>query len=272
MDLRLGDGRTLHVYEPIGPDDGLPVCWHHGTPNLGAPPVPLYDAAARLGLRWFGYDRPGYGGSSPRVDRTIGSAAEEMAAVADALGIGRFAVMGHSGGGPHALAGAALLGDRVPAAVSVAGVAPYDADGLDWFAGMADAGVQSNQAAAQGREVREALVEDDDADFGFTSGDEEALGGRWAWFLDVVRPALGASGAIDDDLAATSAWGFDPAAIAVPLLLLHGDADRVVPVTHGRWLAEHVPGAELRVTGGDGHITVMDHAEAALEWLSRAAT
>jgi pimeloyl-ACP methyl ester carboxylesterase len=233
--------------------------------------VPLFDAAARLGLRWFGYDRPGYGGSSPRPDRTVGSAAEEMAAAADALGIDRFAVFGHSGGGPHALAGAALLADRVVAAVSVSGPAPYDADGLDWYAAMAEAGVRSNRAAAQGREVREALVEDGEADFGFTPGDEEALGGRWSWFLDVVRPALGASGAIDDDLAAISPWGFDPAAISPPVLLVHGDADRVVPVAHGRWLAAHVPSAELWERPGDGHLTVLDAGADALAWLSRAA-
>lgn len=266
LDVPLPDGRVLHAYD-AGPDAGdLAVCWHHGTPNVGAPPAPLLDA----GVRWFSLDRPGYGASTPVPDRTVASVAADAAAVADALGIERFAVVGHSGGGPHALACAALLAEGVRAAVSISGPAPLDADGLDWFAGMAEAGVRSNRAAAQGRAAREALPDVEDEDFGFTTGDEEALGGRWSWFIDVVRPALGAPGAVDDDLAATAPWGFDPAAIGVPALLLHGDADRVVPSAHGRWLAANIPGAALRETPGDGHITVMDHAADALAWLRTA--
>ena len=212
-DLTLPDDRTVHVHDTGGP--GLPVLWQHGTPNIGAPPVPLFAAAERLGLRWVGHDRPGYGGSSPQPGRSVASVAADVAAVADALGIDRFAVMGHSGGGPHALACGALLPDRVLAVVTASGPAPYDAPGLDFFAGMADAGVRSMTAAAAGRAAREAYEESgDEADFGFTDGDEEALSGRWAWFLDVVRPALaGGPGAmIDDDLAAVSPWGFTPGA------------------------------------------------------------
>src|ERR1700710_957740 len=97
-ELALADGRTLHTYD-TGADGGadrLTVFWHHGTPNIGAPPVPLFPAAARLGIRWVSYDRPGYGGSTPRPDRSIGSAADDVRAVVDHLGIERFAVMGHS--------------------------------------------------------------------------------------------------------------------------------------------------------------------------------
>jgi pimeloyl-ACP methyl ester carboxylesterase len=88
----------------------------------------------RVRLHWVSYDRPGYGGSSPHDGRTAVSAAADVAAIADALGIGRFAVLGHSGGGPHALACAALLPERVMAAVSVSAPAPFDAAGLDWLA------------------------------------------------------------------------------------------------------------------------------------------
>src|SRR5918994_3065002 len=115
-DLELGDGRTLHAYD-TGADyaDGrLAVFWHHGSPNIGAPPEPLFPAAARLGIRWVSYDRPGYGGSTPRPDRDVASAAGYASAVADALGIDRFAVMGYSHGGSHALACAALLPPRAP--------------------------------------------------------------------------------------------------------------------------------------------------------------
>ncbi len=152
-DLTLADGRTLHVYDAGGP--GLPVFWQHGTPNIGLPPVPLLAAAERLGLRWVGHDRPGYGGSSPQPGRTVAAVADDVAALADALGVDRFAVMGHSGGGPHALACAALLPGRVVAVVAVSGPAPYDAVGLDFLAGMAEAGVASTTAAAAGREARE---------------------------------------------------------------------------------------------------------------------
>ena len=138
-DLTLPDGRTLHVYDTGGP--GLPVLWQHGTPNIGAPPVPLFAAAERLGLRWVGHDRPGYGGSSPQPGRTVAAVAADVAAVADALGIDRFAVMGHSGGGPHALACGALLPDRVSPWSRPPAPRRTTRDGLDFFAGMAEAGV-----------------------------------------------------------------------------------------------------------------------------------
>ncbi len=159
LDLELADGRTLHAYDTEPDDDAtrsLVVFWHHGTPNIGAPPEPLFVAAARLGIRWVSYDRPGYGGSSPLPGRTVASAAGDVASVADALGIDRFAVMGHSGGGPHALACAALLPERVLAVVSLAGLAPFGAEGLDWFAGMAASGRASLSAAAEGARRRSA--------------------------------------------------------------------------------------------------------------------
>jgi pimeloyl-ACP methyl ester carboxylesterase len=137
-DLLLGDGRTLHAYDALadGVDVRLAVFWHHGTPNLGAPPEPLLPAAADRGIRWVSYDRPGYGGSTPHPGRDVASAAADVASLADALGIEQFAVMGHSGGAAHALACAALLPERVLAAVCGSGLAPYHAEGLDWFAGM----------------------------------------------------------------------------------------------------------------------------------------
>src|SRR5215207_11510220 len=155
IDLDRGDGRTLHAYDTGADGDGrLAVFWHHGTPNIGAPPAPLFPAAARLGLRWVSYDRPGYGGSTPCPGRDVASAAADTSAVADFLGIDRFAVMGHSGGGPHALACGALLPDRVVAVVSVSPSAPFRAEGLDWFAGMAASGMASLRAAVDGREAK----------------------------------------------------------------------------------------------------------------------
>ena len=271
-ELELGDGRRLHVYD-TGEEggDGSPVVfWHHGTPNIGAPPEPLFAAGERLGVRWVSYDRPGYGGSTFRPGRDIASAAGDVAAVVDSLGIRRFTVMGHSGGGPHALACAALLGDRVSAVVSVSGMAPFGAEGLDWFAGMSDSGAASLRAALRGRAAKEAYEASAEYDPEmFTAEDHAALSGDWSWFGDVVGPALeaGPGGLIDDDLAYVSPWGFDPARIAVPLLLLHGGMDRVVPGSHGQWLARHCPTAELRFDPGAGHISVLNGGAAALDWL-----
>jgi len=272
-DLELSDGRTLHLYDTAADDAAgrLPVFWHHGTPNIGAPPAPLFPVAARLGLRWLGYDRPGYGGSTPRPGRDVASAAADVAAVADALGLDRFAVVGHSGGGPHALACAALLPDRVLAVVGIAGLAPVTADGLDWFAGMAAAGVASLRAAAAGRTAKEryeAAAPPFDPEI-FTPADHAALAGPWSWLGEVVGPALaaGPAGLIDDDLAYVAPWGFDPAQIAAPTLILHGGQDRVVPLSHGRWLADRCPPAEPRLSPDDGHISILDAAPAALAWL-----
>ncbi|WP_026923808.1 alpha/beta fold hydrolase [Glycomyces arizonensis] len=267
-DLVLPDGGRLHVYDTGG--DGFPVVWHHGTPNIGAPPEPLFTAADRLGLRWVSYDRPGYGGSTARPGRDIASAAAYTARLADRFGLERFAAVGHSGGGPHALAVAALLGDRVTAAVDIAGLAPRDAGGLDWFAGMYSGGVASLEAAIGGREAKEEYESRAEYDPAmFTEADHAALEGEWSWVGRIagLGTATGLDGLVDDDLAYVAPWGFDPTEAAVPLLLLHGERDRVVPASHSRRLAGHCPTAELRLYPEDGHVSVLGHAEAALEWL-----
>jgi pimeloyl-ACP methyl ester carboxylesterase len=274
-DLKLGDGRTLHAYY-MGADDAdgqLALFWHHGSPNIGAPPKPLFAVAEELGIRWVSYDRPGYDGSTPHPDRDVASAAADVCAVADALGIDRFAVMGHSGGGSHALACGALLAERVLGVVSVAGMAPFGAEGLDWFGGFGAAGVAQLRAAAAGRAALERHLAESDDEPDFTPEDEAALAGEWSWLLDVVRPALagGMRGFIDDDLAGVGAWGFDPAEVVAPTLLLHGGRDRVVPAAHSEWLALRCPSAQLWLRPEDGHISVLNHAAAAMGWLTEHA-
>ena len=272
-DLALGGGRTLHLYD-TGGDGRHVVVYHHGTPNIGVPPEPLFGVSDPLGIRWVGYDRPGYGGSTPVPGRDIASAAADTAAVADALGIDRFSVLGHSGGGAHALACGALLPDRVTAVVSVSGMAPYGAAGLDWFAGMSDVGRASLGAAAAGRAAKEAYEASvGEEDPGFIPADHETLAGVWSWFLTVVRPAVanGPAALIDDDLASVNAWGFDPTAVTVPVLFLHGTGDRMVPSSHSEWLAARIPSAELCLVPGAGHISVLEEAPAALGWLAARA-
>jgi pimeloyl-ACP methyl ester carboxylesterase len=271
-DVELSDGRTLHYYDTREDeaDTRVAVFWHHGTPNVGSPPEPLFPAAAENGLRWVSYDRPAYGGSSPYPGRDIASAVADVAAIADALSIGRFAAVGHSGGGPHALACGALLPERVIAVVSMSAPAPFDAEGLDWFAGWSRSGVAEQRAALAGRAALEAYLPTAEFDpQTFTADDQSALEGRWSWLAGVAGQAMekGDEGMVEDLLAGAQAWGFAPADITVPVLILHGDQDRMVPSPHGEWLAAHCPAAELRLASGAGHITVLDSAPAALEWL-----
>jgi pimeloyl-ACP methyl ester carboxylesterase len=281
-DVRLLDGRTLHVYDTRadgpanGPDSPIAVFWHHGSPNVGSPPEPLFAAAEANGLRWVSYDRPGYGGSGPHDGRTVASAAADVAAIADALGIGRFAVLGHSGGGPHALACAALLPERVIAAVSVSAPAPIDADGLDWFAGWTPGITAENRAAARGRAALQAhwvQAEPEDMSAYFTEADIAALGGNWSWVAGVVDQAMaqGDEGFTEDVLAGNQPWEFRPDGIGVPVLIMHGEADKMVPCAHGKWIAARCPTAELRVVPDAGHITVLDSAPEALAWLGTHA-
>jgi pimeloyl-ACP methyl ester carboxylesterase len=221
------------------------------------------------------YDRPGYGGSTPYPGRNVASAAAYTSTSADALGIDRFAVMGHSGGGPHALACGALLPERVLGVVSVAGLAPFGAEGLEWFAGMAASGVASLRAAAEGRAAKEGYeASGAKYDAEFTLADRAALSGAWGSWLDVVvGPAVeaGPGGLIDDDLAYVAPWGFDPARVIAPIFFAHGGRDRVVPGSHGEWLSRRCPSAELWLCPADGHISILGSSAAALGWLREHA-
>ena len=148
------------------------------------------------------------------------------------LELERFAVFGHSGGGPRALACAALLPDRVPAAISVSATAPWPAPGLDYFAGMADGTARELRAAAQGRAALEQVLAENEFDpESFIAADYAALDGSWSWFNGIVQAATvdGPDGMIEDDLGSMAPWGFDPALITTPTLIMHGTDDRMVP-------------------------------------------
>ena len=271
-DLRLSDGRTLHVYDTAPGDPArVAVLWHHGTPNLGTPPEPLVEAGEWLGLRWVSFDRPGYGGSSPMPGRTMATVAEDARFVADELGIHEFAVMGHSGGGSHALGTAAVLRDRVQAVVSLAGIAPYGVPGLDWFAGMIPSGVAALSAALEGRAVKTAFEASDfDYDPEFLPVDLAIFDGEWSWLGKVAGPVAltaGPYGQIDDDIAYVTPWGCDPTTITAPTLLLHGEKDGVIPSSHAEWLAGNCPRTELRLLPDEGHLSVLTAGESALDWL-----
>ena len=267
-DVPLDDGRTLRAYD-AGPDadDALTIVWHHGSPQTGAPLDPLLAAAAERGIRLLSYARPSYGGSTGRPGRDVASAAADVAAVADAFGVGRFSVMGASGGGPHALACAALLGDRVTGAVTLAGIAPYTED-FDWFAGMRTP--EGLRAARDGRAARARYAETEEFDpESFTAADWAALSGPWQSLGSDAMAAgeAGPDGLIDDDVAFASPWGFDVAQAQAPVLLVQGGEDRVVPPAHADWVARHVPRPEVWLRPRDGHVSVLGAVPVAMDWL-----
>lgn len=274
QDVRLVDGRTVRVYDTGDgvANDAFTVVWHHGSPQTGAPLAPLVAAAAQRGIRLVSYGRPSYGGSSAHPGRTVASAASDTSQIADALAVSRFAVMGASGGGPHALACAALLPDRVTGAVCLAGLAPLTED-FDWFAGMVAPG--GLQAALSGRDARARYAETDEFDEdSFTRADWAALSVAWSSLgADAERAAAaGADGLIDDDVAFVADWGFDVADIAAPVLVVQGGQDRVVPLAHAEWLTRRCPNPELWLRPHDGHVSILDASPVAMDWLTAAAS
>ncbi|MGA9839955.1 MAG: alpha/beta fold hydrolase [Thermoplasmata archaeon] len=271
-DLHLGDGRAVCVEED-GDLRGMPVFVLHGTPGSRLLYAEHAADAKRRGIRLIGHDRPGYGGSTRKPGRTIADAAGDVRAIADALGLDRFAVWGHSGGGAPALACAALLPDRVIAAASLAGTAPYPAAGLDWTAGMGEAnredmalmlddrGAWEAKAIAEAAQMRSGTVEQllEMLATLLSDVDRAVLTPGLATYLDAEAKAgidPGAAGVIDDNLSGVLPWGFDLSAIRVPLQLWHGGEDRFVPFAHGQWLAERLPRAELHLDPNEGHLSL----------------
>ncbi len=270
--VETADGRVLRV--DVAGDGARVVVVQVGSPNAGL----LYagwlaDAAAR-GLTLIAYDRPGYGGSTAHPGRTVADGAADVRTIAEAVGFARCGVLGFSGGGPHALACGALLGSLVAAVATVGSPAPMDAPGLDYFEGMGEGSREdvelflSDRAAwdrkgeGQRDEILAISAEELQAAWseGVSEGDRAALQGDFGvWLHRVAQAGLapGVAGWMDDDIAFHSPWGFDPAAIAVPVKVWHGLDDRFVPIGHGRWLADAVPGAQSELRDGDGHLRVM---------------
>jgi pimeloyl-ACP methyl ester carboxylesterase len=262
--IDLTDGRELEVHE-AGTGEKV-LLWHNGSPHTGAVLPPVLAAAQRRGLRVVTYARPSYAGSSPTPGRTVGDAAAEVEQLVDSLGIDRFVTVGYSGGGPHALAVAAVLGDRVSAVVTLASVAPFT-ESFDWFAGMH--GPEDLRAAHQGRDARAKRAELDEFDPEiFTPADWAALEGEWGVLGADANAAgeFGNDGLIDDDVAFTLPWGVDLSRVAAPTLLVQGADDRIVPPSHAEYLATLLPHAELWLRPGLGHVSIVTALADALDW------
>jgi pimeloyl-ACP methyl ester carboxylesterase len=284
----LPDGRRLEV-ALAGPADGTPLVFHYGTPDAPIPYPPMVDTAARHGLRTVLYGRPGYGASTPRPGRTVADAAADTAALLDALGAGAFVTLGWSGGGPHALACAALLPDRCRAAATVAGVAPYRASGLDWLAGMGEDNLDEFAAAEAGEPELSRYLESQLSVLTALTGadvvqalssllsdvDRAQLTGELADFMArTLREsvATGIAGWRDDDLAFVGHWGFAPDGRRVPVAVWQGDQDRMVPYAHGEWLAANISGATAHLLPGEGHLSLLSSSfEKIIEGLAEHA-
>jgi pimeloyl-ACP methyl ester carboxylesterase len=287
FDIELEDGRRLEGWASDG-DEPSAVCFHLGTPSAAIPFEPCVDAALGRGLRFVTYARPGYGGSTRDEGRSVAGCTHDVAAIARALGLERLHVVGWSGGGPHALACAALLPGLVASAATLAGVAPWGAEALDWMEGMAAENHAEFGAALDGSDALASFLRDAAETMGdataetvvaalgglVTDVDRGALRGAMAEYLAALlrgAVATGIWGWHDDDLAFTRDWGFGLADIAVPVTVWQGREDAMVPYAHGRWLAERIPGAGARLFEDEGHLSLLLRFEEILDDLLSSA-
>jgi pimeloyl-ACP methyl ester carboxylesterase len=279
------DGRSL-CFAEWGDPDGFPVFVLHGTPGGRLNRHPDESKYAEAGARIITYDRPGYGGSDRHRGRVVVDCVADVVAIADALGIERFSVTGGSGGGPHCLAVAARLPDRVVRARCVVGVAPYPADGLDWLAGMDPKNVTEFSRALEGEASLLPYVEEDLAatvanvaadpskildGFELSEADRAVLARED--LAQVIREATqdlargGPWGWVDDDLVFVRPWGFDISEIRVPVEVRYGLTDVLVPAAHGAWLGAHVPKATVVAEADEGHMGDLDKVGEMTRWL-----
>lgn len=255
------------------------VIVHHGTPSSARLHPWWVEDAERRGIRLVGYGRGGYADTPRAPGRDVAAAARGVAALADELGIERFATWGISGGGPHALACAALLPERVVAAASIGAPAPYDADGLDWLEGQGEGNIAEFTAAAAGEDSLRPLLEREAMAMlaGEASGLDTLLSPPDLAIMPQLQSFLGQTfteaigtgidGWVDDDLALIRPWGFGLEQIRVPVLLLHGRRDAFVPAAHARWLAARIPGVDARTFDDEGHLSLYARIGEVHEWL-----
>lgn len=282
--LSLPDGRTID-FSVGGPPDGDLLIFHHGTPSGGDLYPPTVETAKEHGFRLAMYTRPGYAGSTRQSGRSVSDCAADTIALADHLGADHFYTMGASGGGPHALACAALLPGRVLACATIAGVGPYGAPGLDFLEGMARENREEFGAALSGEADLRDYLEADTARFAKVTGtdvvaalgdllsdvDRAVLTGDYANFVASSfhrSTENGIWGWFDDDMAFIRPWGFELSGMSVPVTVWQGAQDMMVPLGHGKWLASHVSGARSELRPEHGHLSLaLAHLGAILDGL-----
>jgi pimeloyl-ACP methyl ester carboxylesterase len=270
--FRLPDGRDLE-YEVSGSGSGRTVVFHHGMPGSAVPMPAVLDSITARGFRVVTYSRAGYGGSSPAPGRSVADAAADCVALLAHLGVARYLSVGWSTGGPHALVQAALAPESVAGVLSVASFAPFDAAGLDFVGGMGTQNVAQFGVAGQGETAVRGLVSQmaaavrdnspEDVVAGlaslFSPVDAEILLGRFgvenAANMDYAL-ASGDEGWVEDLVALTSPWGVDVAAVKAHVELWHGAEDRMVPLSHGQWLAAQLPDVTSHLEAGHGHLSL----------------
>ena len=279
------DGRRLS-YEEHGMPSGSPVFLLHGMPGSRKGPRPRSAVLYLLGIRLIAYDRPGYGGSERRPGRAVADAAQDVQDLADELGIERFAVVGRSGGGPHALACAALLPERVTRAAALVPLAPRELMGDEaWYRGMSQQNTTWYKAAERGLASYTERISAPmariraDPDKHLPYEDPEMPESDRAVVADYgIKMMLrenfteglrnSAYGWIDDTLALVSPWGVDPARITRPVLLWHGTKDVYCPVSHSQWLARRIRTSQLRLGEGVSHFGAVEVLPRVLQWLA----
>lgn len=263
------DGERKLTFEITGDPKGMPVFLLHGTPGSRNGPKPRPSVLYRQGIQLICYDRPGYGGSTRVPGRNVASAAHDVKAIAEHLDIDQFAVVGRSGGAPHALACAALIPELVLKTVAMVSVAPVNAPGLDWYEGMADDNVgqyvalEADSVLAEQLRLRAHRTKKDpdtlikilisqmkrpDLEIVKNCAMRRVLTNTYA---EALRE--GPFGWIDDALAFRSDWGFDVTTIKGMVQLWHGADDNFSPVNHTRWLHKHIPQAELEIQADTAH-------------------
>jgi pimeloyl-ACP methyl ester carboxylesterase len=288
QEVKAPDGRKLSV-DSVGDPDGKPVFLLHGTPGSRNGPRPRGIVLYRLGIRLITYDRPGYPGSDRLPDRRVADAAEDVKAIAESFGIDRFSVVGRSGGGPHALACAALLKEQVICAAALGSLAPYDAEGLDWSVGMADSNVRAyhnaedddpgalvtmlNEQAGHVRDNSEGLLKLLWPEL--VGHDKEVIGDIALRRIianihaDALRNTT--DGWIDDVVALSRPWGFELADITAPVKLWSGSDDVFSPASHTYWLAKQIHTATLDIAPGAAHFGAVEILPKILTWVAETA-
>lgn len=269
------DGRELCVLQ-TGCPDGIPMMVHAGSPGSRLPSDAWVGFAVDRGVRLITYDRPGYGDSTPAPGRAVSAAAADVATIAEYLGVERMAVWGISGGGPHALACAALLPDIVVAAASFGSPTPRHGDDIAWLAGMGSDNAAAFSAAMKGHDELEHVIQMQASQM--LSSDSDSLANTWrnllcpadtavltrdtaGYLLESARVGLahGVDGWVEDVTAFVSPWGIDLEHIEVPVMIVHGGQDKFVSISHARWLAARIQNAQSCLSEEDGHISALVH-------------